>query len=101
MIAGLLLGPVLLAGCGQKGPLWMPGHSKDTPWPMGRPATSPTPATTAPKDGTPAAGGAAAPDASTAPGTAVPPASTVPKETTPTTVAPVTDPADNPSQDAR
>jgi len=42
-----LLAAVLLAGCGQKGPLWVPGHSKNTPWPMKPSAAdsdSPTPA---------------------------------------------------------
>lgn len=29
-----LLTALLLAGCGQKGPLWVPGHAKNTPWPM-------------------------------------------------------------------
>lgn len=30
LIAALLL----LTACGQKGPLYLPGHSKDTPWPV-------------------------------------------------------------------
>jgi predicted small lipoprotein YifL len=28
------LASALLAACGQKGPLFLPGHSKDTPWPL-------------------------------------------------------------------
>ncbi len=28
------LAAALLAACGQKGPLFLPGHSKDTPWPL-------------------------------------------------------------------
>jgi predicted small lipoprotein YifL len=33
----------LLAACGQKGPLQLPGHGKDTPWPVrtGTPAPGP------------------------------------------------------------
>ncbi|HYB51968.1 MAG TPA: lipoprotein [Burkholderiaceae bacterium] len=32
--AALALALLLLAACGQKGPLVLPGHSKDTPWPL-------------------------------------------------------------------
>ncbi len=40
-----LVALMLLAACGQKGPLMVPGHSKDTPWPMrtGSAANAPTP----------------------------------------------------------
>jgi predicted small lipoprotein YifL len=38
----------LLAACGQKGPLQMPGYGKDTPWPMRRPATAGAPAANTP-----------------------------------------------------
>lgn len=50
-MAGLCLGAAL-AGCGQKGPLYLPGHSKDTPWPLPPSPAPPQPATS---------GGAAAP----------------------------------------
>jgi len=33
-LMAVLMGALLLAGCGQKGPLWVPGHAKNTPWPM-------------------------------------------------------------------
>ena len=29
-----LFASCVLAACGQKGPLWVPGHAKDTPWPI-------------------------------------------------------------------
>ncbi len=46
---GLCLGGMLaLAGCGQKGPLFLPGHSKDTPWPLPPSAAAPPPADGAP-----------------------------------------------------
>jgi predicted small lipoprotein YifL len=57
--ASLVLGCALLAGCGQKGPLWVPGHSKDTPWPIMTPAKTGTPAVPA---GPGAANGEAPPD---------------------------------------
>jgi len=54
-----LLATGLLGACGQKGPLWVPGHAKNTPWPM-KPAGSPdAPAGPA---ATPAPAPAAAPD---------------------------------------
>ena len=56
----LALGAGLLAGCGQKGPLWISGHGKDTPWPM-KPAGSDPPSPASPGDGASgAAPGAAA-----------------------------------------
>jgi predicted small lipoprotein YifL len=61
----------LLDACGQKGPLVLPGHAKDTPWPLppsaagtpAAPVTAPTPvAVPAPADTQPAgAGNGAAP----------------------------------------
>ncbi|HXY22642.1 MAG TPA: lipoprotein [Burkholderiaceae bacterium] len=30
----LIVALALLTACGQKGPLFLPGHSKDTPWPV-------------------------------------------------------------------
>lgn len=30
----LIVALLLLTACGQKGPLYLPGHSKDTPWPV-------------------------------------------------------------------
>jgi len=64
----LLLAMLLLGACGQKGPLYIEGHSKDTPWPMkpagdgpearkapapgsatGSPASAPPPAAAAPQ----------------------------------------------------
>jgi predicted small lipoprotein YifL len=52
----VLLAAALAGGCGQKGPLWVPGHAKNTPWPM-KPAgtaadAAPTPPATEPA-GTP------------------------------------------------
>ncbi|HXY22207.1 MAG TPA: lipoprotein [Burkholderiaceae bacterium] len=32
--ATLIVALLLLTACGQKGPLYLPGHSKDTPWPV-------------------------------------------------------------------
>jgi predicted small lipoprotein YifL len=67
-----LLAALLLGACGQKGPLWVPGHSKNTPWPMkpaasgadpGAPAPAPPPAAPA----TPAASKEAAPGGTQAP----------------------------------
>ncbi len=44
-----LLAAALVAGCGQKGPLWVPGHAKNTPWPMSPAGTdTAAPAATAP-----------------------------------------------------
>lgn len=51
--AAAVLFLLALGGCGQKGPLYVPGHSKDTPWPF--PVEKPCPAGTTPV----AAGGAA------------------------------------------
>ncbi len=44
-----------LAACGQKGPLYLPGHSKDTPWPTRTSEARPQPAPTPPDDKTAAA----------------------------------------------
>ncbi len=44
-------GALLLGACGQKGPLWVPGHGKDTPWPIA-PPPAPAPAGKAPASGT-------------------------------------------------
>ena len=61
-ISILGLGAALaLAACGQKGPLYLPGHSKDTPWPL--------------RSEAPAAGGAAPP---AAPGSAPAPKADTP-----------------------
>ena len=49
-----LVAAALLVGCGQKGPLWVPGHAKNTPWPM-KPAGDDT-ATPAPADASKPAG---------------------------------------------
>jgi predicted small lipoprotein YifL len=43
LAATLVLGCALLAACGQKGPLWVPGHPKDTPWPIMAPAKAGNP----------------------------------------------------------
>ena len=54
----VLLAATLLAGCGQKGPLWVPGYPKNTPWPMKpagnddkAPAPAPAPTPPATTDG--------------------------------------------------
>ncbi len=55
-IAAAILVPALivLVACGQKGPLYLPGHSKDTPWPVRPDAASANPS--APGNPTPAGG---------------------------------------------
>ena len=61
----LLLAALLLAACGQKGPLYVEGHGKDTPWPMkpagdspdARKAPSPASAAGAPASTAPPAAG--------------------------------------------
>lgn len=53
-VVALTLAAALLAACGQKGPLWVPGHSKDTPWPM-KPADDTGALRKAPADTAPAA----------------------------------------------
>jgi predicted small lipoprotein YifL len=52
-LSAVVLAAALLAGCGQKGPLWVPGYPKNTPWPMkpagsGDSAPAPVPAKPAP-----------------------------------------------------
>ncbi len=70
MVALAAVVVVALAACGQKGPLYLPGHSKDTPWPV----PPPLPATLrAPAD--PASGSAADTPANAAGGSTPTPAS--------------------------
>jgi len=60
--APLAVAFLLLVACGQKGPLYLPGHSKDTPWPVPTnppaPSAAPGPAAAAPST---AEGAASAP----------------------------------------
>jgi len=51
--ASLLAALLLLSACGQKGPLYLPGHGKDTPWPV---RSNPSAAGTAAGEGAPAPG---------------------------------------------
>jgi len=60
-----LLALLLLAACGQKGPLVLPGHSKDTPWPV-RPS-QPTAASPGASPGGANAASAGAPPAAATP----------------------------------
>ncbi len=50
--AAILCAAPLLAGCGQKGPLYLPGRSRDTPWPP-----PPAPVPDHPPSSRPAGGG--------------------------------------------
>jgi predicted small lipoprotein YifL len=78
LAATLVLGCALLAACGQKGPLWVPGHPKDTPWPIMAPAKAgnpPVPANPGTGTGSGSGNGDAPPDKSS-PSTA--PAGTAP-----------------------
>ena len=55
-LVAALLSAALLAGCGQKGPLWVPGHAKNTPWPM-KPAGADTASPATPDPAKPAGDG--------------------------------------------
>lgn len=51
VLPGLLAVTLLLGACGQKGPLYLPGHSKDTPWPLRQDSPKPAAGANAPAGG--------------------------------------------------